>query len=269
MVCNIFAVTVDIVQVNFAAFPNGLLALFAFRALKHFRRGNCSLALSSTSLHLLRRNHVGHVPLFAKNTIRDQQHTWLVPVKAGVFTQQGGIAQLARGLAVITIQGANDVKRLFTTLTITGMKAFTAGVIDKGSSIVLTLTPSKELIAEQEWVISLLPDQIPVKELHVTLMRSAGSDASFPAPPPFVEFSGDAHLVTDGEKTSVYLRATDESQSELSAYAIKLEDSMKASGLRDKDRVFHVSLSNLAGPPGESVSNVWAYPARLLPARPD
>lgn len=147
------------------------------------------------------------------------------------------------------------------------MKVSTSDIVDNGSSILLMLQPSDELISKQEWAVSILPGQVPVKELHVTLMRSAGSVKDLPAPPSFVEFLEDAYFVTNGSKASVYLRATEHSQSELSDYVRKVEEAAQAFGLRNTARIFHVSLSNLAGPPGESVANVWEFAAKPLQAR--
>ena len=141
------------------------------------------------------------------------------------------------------------------------MKVAASSVLDNGSSIVLMLEPSAELVSEQARIVSLLPEQVPIRELHVTLMRSAGLAKAFPAPPPFVELEREACLVTDGYKTSVYLRATDASQSALADYAVEIEASLGVPGLRNKARIFHVSLSNRAGPPAESVANVWEYAA--------
>ncbi|MDQ9170774.1 hypothetical protein Q8A64_10170 [Oxalobacteraceae bacterium R-40] len=145
------------------------------------------------------------------------------------------------------------------------MKVSTSTVLDNGSSILLMLEPSEELLSEQARIVSLLPEQVPVKELHVTLMRSAGSAKAFPSPPPFVEFDNEACLVTDGSKTSVYLRATEASQSALADYVASIEELLGVDGLQNKARIFHVSLSNRAGPPGESVANVWEYQA--IPVR--
>jgi hypothetical protein len=141
------------------------------------------------------------------------------------------------------------------------MKVFTSTVLDNGSSILLMLKPSKELISEQVRAVLIVPEQVPVKELHVTLMRSAGSANALPAPPPFVEFDRAACLVTAGNKTSVYLRATRASQSALADYVARIEELLGVPGLQNRARIFHVSLSNRAGPPGESVANVWEYPA--------
>jgi hypothetical protein len=144
------------------------------------------------------------------------------------------------------------------------MEVATSIVRDNGSSILLMLDASEELTSQQAWVASVLPAQVPVKELHVTLMRSARKAIPFPAPPPFIELCKEAHLVTDGKKASVYLRVTDAFQSKLLRYVEQIEASLKDSGLRNEGRVFHVSLTNLIGLPKESVANVWEYPSTIL-----
>jgi hypothetical protein len=138
------------------------------------------------------------------------------------------------------------------------MRVSTSGIVDNGSSVLLMLQPSQALLFKQEWLVAIHPQQVPVTELHVTLMRrSPPSGAPFPAPPAFVEFANDAFLVTEGNKTSVFLRATESSQAELAAYVKRIEEVTKTPGLRNNERVFHVSLTNLVGLPRQSVANVW------------
>lgn len=143
----------------------------------------------------------------------------------------------------------------------TSMRVPTSAVRDNGSSILLMLEPSEELLAEQSRIASIVPGQVPVRELHVTLLPSAHSDKSLPPPPPFIDLHKSAYLVKDQNKTSVYLRVTETSQSELARYAATLEETFSAQGLLDKKRIFHVSLTNRSGKPDESVARIREHPS--------
>lgn len=133
----------------------------------------------------------------------------------------------------------------------------TSSIKNGGSSILLMVMPSDELLAEQARVVATVPGQVPVGELHITLMRSAPFNKDLPSPPAFVDLCKEARLVSREHKTSVYLPVTQESQQELERYAQALEQALNTTGLYNQDRLFHVSLTNLVGLPNESVANVW------------
>lgn len=139
------------------------------------------------------------------------------------------------------------------------MKVQTTGVQDNGVSLLLMLSPSDEILAEQARIVSRIPRQHPIDQLHITLMPSPHSNEPLPSPPPFVDFRKPANLVTHENKTSAYLNVTQASQLELARFVTEIENALGALGIQNKERVFHVSLTNLVGLLGESVAHVWEH----------
>jgi hypothetical protein len=144
------------------------------------------------------------------------------------------------------------------------MRVLTSAIDKSGSSILLMLIPNHEMLAEQERIAMLLPGQVPIKALHITLMPLAESDAPLPLPPPCIELESEANLVSNGSKASVYLRASKASQEELARYVTTIERTLNVSGLQNKERIFHVSLTNRVGLPDDSVAHVWEYPSNRV-----
>ena len=138
------------------------------------------------------------------------------------------------------------------------MKVAVSAVHDNGEIIQLLLLPSQELLAEQSRVTAIRGEQLPVRELHVTLASTSGyPDKQLPPPPAFVEFLEGAEVASRSDKTSTYLRVSAASQAELQGYVATLEKALGVEGLQNPTRVFHVSLSNLVGTPRASIAKVW------------
>lgn len=141
------------------------------------------------------------------------------------------------------------------------MKAAVSAVHDNGEIVQLLLSPSAELLAEQARVVAACVGQIPFSELHITLASTAGSSRPLPTPPAYIEFIEVAEQVARSDKTSVYLRVTDASQAELARYVAELETALGVTGLQNPSRLFHASLSNLAGTPRGSIAKIWEHVA--------
>lgn len=140
------------------------------------------------------------------------------------------------------------------------MQINTTGVRDNGANILLMLQPSPELLAERNRIIACVPDQTPVRELHITLMRSPRSDIPLPPAPASLQLLTSAQQVSDGDKTSIFLAVTPSSQEELARYVTAIEQALGVSGFQNKERVFHVSLTNRVGDLNASVADVWNHP---------
>lgn len=141
------------------------------------------------------------------------------------------------------------------------MKIPTITLVADGGSILLLVAPTEELLAEQARVVATVPGQRPIRELHVTLMQSAGPNTSLPPVPlpTCIELNGQAKLVTHNKKTSVYLRLASKSQLELAQVVAALENALHISEPFSSQRIFHVSLTNLVGAPKESVARIWEH----------
>ena len=145
------------------------------------------------------------------------------------------------------------------------MKVCVSAVKANNEIVQLILMPSSELLAEQARVVSACPGQLPFEELHVTLASSASLHENLPLPahPTHIELVDIATKVAREDKTSVYLRASDETQKQLQQYVQELGVQLGLA-LYDASRVFHVSLSNLTGASCGSIAKVWGHVPTLV-----
>ncbi|OUU74841.1 MAG: hypothetical protein CBC29_06855 [Methylococcaceae bacterium TMED69] len=143
----------------------------------------------------------------------------------------------------------------------------------------------------QEKIVSIYPGQKPVRNLHVTLLHQSipkmiyskslfdskgiplrgdkalkkffKSEKSKSLFPPFLEF-GELGIKSEGEKISTYIKIVN--SGDMNKFLSNLyemtgldkKDVSAASELepRESGRIFHISLTNLTGNPGDSIANI-------------
>ena len=144
------------------------------------------------------------------------------------------------------------------------MKLTTASLDDNGHSLVLTVRANEQLLRLQARVCAQVLGQTPVQELHITLGSATQLPGRLPPPPAEVQLLPEAWLVSEAGKSSVYLKLDAASQAGLAAYVQALQPSSGSQGLFEADRIFHLSLTNRTGLPGDSVARIWTLPATPL-----
>lgn len=129
--------------------------------------------------------------------------------------------------------------------------------IDEGI-VELILQPSHALLQEQARVAAAVDGQLPFKPLHVTLCKLdvTPPDVPLPPPPAQVELIEQSSKVSWNDKSSVFLCVTSQTRRALVKYIQDLEATWNIVGLREKKRMFHVSLTNREGEPQGSLPMV-------------
>lgn len=110
-----------------------------------------------------------------------------------------------------------------------------------------------------------IPGQTAVESFHITLARpddlgiSTSAHAALPSPPIGIGLKSEVQMVRTAEKTSCYVEVDEPGQRLLAAY-VRVCEEVLGCQLLDKNRVFHVTLSNAGGGAARaSVGAVWEH----------
>ena len=174
-----------------------------------------------------------------------------------------------------------------------GSFLLTSSELPKKFTGIIQVKPSDVLFLRdlQDKIVGLLPDQKPIDKLHVTLLhqsipkvvysKSMFDQAGFPLRgdkalkkffksqkgkdvlPPYLEF-GELGIVEQDGRTSTYIKIVNEEDMRrflsfvFDQVGLNQDEILSASlgEPREAGRIFHISLTNLTGSPGDSVANI-------------
>jgi hypothetical protein len=126
------------------------------------------------------------------------------------------------------------------------MEVNVGGFEDNGEIIQLLLEPNDSILAIQQTINDLYPDQIPINDLHVTLCESGRSILGI-AIPWSIRVIDEVYRVSREDKTSFFMKLSKKDSEILKPYT------------ESTDRVLHISITNLTGEPRSSIARVWEY----------
>jgi hypothetical protein len=135
---------------------------------------------------------------------------------------------------------------------------------------ILKLMPDPDVTAEairlQRQIIEQDPEMVPLPEdkLHVTLahqsvlkpFRKILKNMELP-PPPSVSLNSEIKIAVEGDKKSYFVEVNE--QEELRNYINEVMTMAGGAPDPEPGRIFHISLTNRTGNPGDSIAYTWEF----------